>query len=97
MLMDVGWNNDDIERNDDKHWTKRNEMDDNYNDDCVGDDAKTIYIYELYNDGVQKRKENFFFFYFVFLLLLFSSFSSSRAATRATRYMTTSSKTHRSA
>ncbi len=43
-----------------------------------------------------EEKREFFFFYFVFVFL-FSSSSFSRATTRATHYMTTSSKTHRSA
>ncbi len=70
--------------------------------DCDNDEqrlrqrCKTIHVCELYDDGVQKI--NFLiFFYFMFFFSLFSFSSSSRAATRATHYMTTSSKTHKSA
>jgi hypothetical protein len=59
---------------------------------------RAIHVRKLYSDGMQKKKKKNFLFYFMFFLKFFSySSSSSKAATRATHYMTTSSKTHRSA
>jgi hypothetical protein len=42
-----------------------------------------------------KEKKEIFFFYFMFFLKFSSSSSSSKATTKATHYMTASSKTHR--
>jgi hypothetical protein len=53
-----------------------------------------ICVCELYNDGMQKRKD--FFFSTSCFKKKISSFFSSKAAIKATHYMTTSSKTHKS-
>jgi hypothetical protein len=65
---------------------------------CRRQHYKAIYVCELSSVDVQKKREIYFSFTLCFCFLFSLFFFSSRAIiTRATHYMTTSSKTHRSA
>jgi hypothetical protein len=68
---------------------KRNEMDDN----CDGAAERSMSVSSV----TMACKIIFIYFFFYFMFLFFSSSSSSKAITKATHYMTTSSKTHKSA
>jgi hypothetical protein len=72
------------------------------NNDCDGLHQqwryKAICICELYNNGMQKRKEIFFLLLCVFVFFLFFFFSfNSKVTTKAIHYVIASSKTHKNA
>jgi hypothetical protein len=63
-----------VGRNYDEYWTKLRQTSNETKWNGTEQHYRAICICELYNDGVQKRKEKFFFFYFVFFYYIILRF-----------------------